>query len=140
LAFAIPDSDFGHRVERRLREDVVAWLTTVREDGLPQPSPIWFLWQGGEFLVYSRPRTPKLRNIARSPLVSLNLDGDGRGGDIVIVSGEARIAEDAAPADRVAAYVEKYEPGFRRIGMSAEEFARAYSVAIRVRPTALRGH
>ena len=140
MTFRLPDSDFGRRVERRLRDDVIAWLTTVRRDGLPQPSPIWFLRDGDELLIYSRPATQKLRNIARSPLVSVHLDGDGRGGDIVVVSGEARIAEDGPPAHEVAAYVEKYAPGFARLRMTAEQFAQTYSVAIRVRPTGLRGH
>ena len=78
---------FGARVERRLREEQIGWLTTVRGDGLPQPSPVWFLWDGETILIYSRPDTPRLRNIAGNPKVALNLDGDGRGGDIVILSG-----------------------------------------------------
>lgn len=131
---------FGQRAARRLREETIGWLVTVRADGTPQPSPIWFLWENGEFLIYSQPDQQKLRNIARNPKVALHLDGDGRGGDIVIVTGEARIDHDAPPANVVPAYVAKYQPGFTRIGMTAEEFARSYSVAIRVTPTAIRGH
>jgi PPOX class probable F420-dependent enzyme len=133
-------SEFGRRVERRLGGDLIAWLTTVDARGTPQPVPIWFLWDGETFLVYSRPETAKLRNVERNPRVALNLDGDGRGGDIVVFSGEARIAPDEPPADRVPAYVEKYGAGFTRIGMTAAEFARTYSVPIRIRPTRLRGH
>ena len=33
-------TEFGARVERRLREEPVIWLTTVRDDLLPQPSPV----------------------------------------------------------------------------------------------------
>jgi PPOX class probable F420-dependent enzyme len=136
----LPDSDFGRHVARRLEDEIVAWLTTVRPDRLPQPSPIWFLWDGESFLIYSRPRTPKLRNIAASPLVAVHLDGNGRGGDIVVVSGEARIAEEEPAAHEVPAYVEKYRDGFARLGMTADEFTAAYPVPIRVRATALRGH
>src|SRR5690606_41663342 len=61
-------TEFGQRVERRLREERIIWLTTVRRDGQPVPVPVWFLWDGGsELLMYSRPNTPKLRNIARNP-------------------------------------------------------------------------
>lgn len=140
VPFELPESDFGRRVARRLGDEIVAWLTTVRRDGLPQPSPIWFLWDGESFLIYSRPRTQKLRNIEANPLVAVNLDGNGRGGDIVVVAGEARIAEDEPPAHEVPEYVEKYRDGFARLGMSAEEFAAAYAVPLRVRATALRGH
>jgi len=45
----------------------------------------------------------------------------------------------AEPSNRVPEYVEKDEPGFRRIGMTAETFAQAYSVPIRVRPNRVAG-
>jgi PPOX class probable F420-dependent enzyme len=133
-------SEFGRRAERRLRDEPIYWLVTVDPDGTPQPSPVWALRDGETFLVYSRPDTPKLRNIASRPRVALHLDGDGRGGDIVVVTAEARIDSGAPPADRVEAYVAKYREGIRRIGMTPESFARAYSVAIRVTPNRLRGH
>ena len=130
---------FGARAERRLREEMVAWLVTVRADGQPQPSPVWFLWDGGSFLLYSQPGKQKLRNIAGNALVSLHLDGDGRGGDIVTVWGEARVSDDA-PADSVPEYVEKYSWGFDRLGMTAGEFAQEYSVPIRIAFRSLHGH
>lgn len=131
---------FGARAARRLREELIYWLVTVGADGAPQPSPVWALQEGETFLLYSQPDTPKLRNIAARPKVALHLDGDGRGGDIVIVTGQARIASEAASADRVADYVAKYRDGMRRIGMTPESFARAYSVPVRITPDHLRGH
>ncbi len=133
-------SEFGDRASRRLKDELIYWLVTVGPDGTPQPSPVWALWDGETFLIYSRPDTPKLRNVASRPRVALHLDGDGRGGDIVIVTGDARIAPDAPPADRVPEYIAKYREGLQRIGMTAESFARAYSVAVRVTPRHLRGH
>jgi PPOX class probable F420-dependent enzyme len=125
---------------RRLQEDRLIWLTSVRPNGLPEPSPVWFLWEDDSVLIYSRPNTQKLRDIAANPRVALNFDGDGQGGDIVILTGRAEIVADAPAADQVAAYVAKYGWGFERINMTAADFARAYSVAIRVHPTRLRGH
>jgi hypothetical protein len=43
-------SEAGRRAEGRLREEGIAWLTTVRADGQPQSVPVWFLWDGGSFL------------------------------------------------------------------------------------------
>ena len=63
-------SEFGARVERRLGRDLIAWLTTVSPSGTPQPSPVWFLWDRETFLIYSRPDTPKLRNIRSRPTVA----------------------------------------------------------------------
>jgi PPOX class probable F420-dependent enzyme len=133
-------SEFGTRVARRLDEDRIGWLTTVDADGTPQPSPVWFLWDGATLLVYSEPNKAKLRNIERNPRVAFNLHGNEFGGDIVILIGEARVAPDAPPASAIPAYVEKYRVGMERIGMSAESFAASYSVAIRITPEKLRGH
>lgn len=133
-------SEFGSRATRRLREELIYWLVTVGADGTPQPSPVWALWDGATFLIYSQPDTPKLRNVAARPRVALHLDGDGRGGNIVVLTGDARIEPAAPAADRVPEYVAKYREGMKRIGMTPETFARAYSVAVRVTPTALRGH
>lgn len=134
------NTEFGQRVARRLAEERIAWLTTIDSNGNPQPRPIWFLWDGGTFLIYSRPGTAKLRHIAERPQVALHLDGDGLGGDIVVFTGQAEIDSAAPPADHAPAYVAKYRPGFARIGMTPAEFAASYSVALRVTPLKLRGH
>ncbi len=131
---------FGERAERRLRGETIGWLTTVGSDGTPQPSPVWFLWDGETVLVYRRPGTPKLRNIERNGRVSLNLDGDGRGGDIIVLTGEARIDAGAPRAHAVADYLAKYREHIARIGMTPETFGEEYSVAIRMTPAGLRGH
>ena len=133
-------TEFGARVEGRLRDERIGWLTTLGPDGTPQPSPIWFLWDGESFLIYSQPKQPKLRNIERNPKVALHLDSDGLGGNIVVITGEAMIVQDVPPANEVPEYLEKYRPDIARIGMTPESFARAYSVAIRLTPTKLRGH
>jgi PPOX class probable F420-dependent enzyme len=133
-------SEFGARAARRLNEDTIGWLTTVSPGGTPQPSPIWFLWDGETAVIYSQPNAPKLRHIAANPKVSLNLDGDGRGGDIVILTGEAEIDESIPPANQDQTYLAKYRQGIAGIKMTPESFAAAYSVPIRFRPTRLRGH
>ena len=133
-------SEFGQRAARRLREDVLAWLTTVDRRGTPQPIPVWFLWDGGtSILLYSRPGKPKLRNIAENPKVSLHLDGNGRGGDIVVCLGEARVSDDP-PADAIPDYVEKYAPLIERNRWSPASFAADYSVPLRVTISRIRGH
>jgi PPOX class probable F420-dependent enzyme len=133
-------TDFGRRVERRLREETIIWLTTVTPGGQPIPVPVWFLWEDDTALIYSRPDTPKLRNIEANPNVSLNFDSDGTGGNIVQLDGEARVDSDAPPATGVAAFVEKYRQDIARIGMTPDSFAAAYSVPVRVAPGRLRGH
>lgn len=133
-------TDFGRRVARRLEEERIIWLTTGGPDGTPQPRPVWFWWDGQSFLIYSRPGTHKLHHIAANPRVALHFDGDGQGGDIVVFTGRARLDESTPPAHDLVEYAAKYREGFRRINMTPLEFAAAYSVALRVTPTNLRGH
>ena len=104
------------RADQRLDEESIIWLTTVRSSGQPQTSAVWFLRDGDEFLIYSLPDTARVENISANPLVSLNLDGNGRGGDIVTIEGVARLDPEAAPAHEVAAYVGKYRSNMERNG------------------------
>jgi len=133
-------TDFGARAARHLEDGRVVWLSTVGPDGTPQPSPVWFLWDGDTVLIYSQPSTPKLRNIEQHPRVSLNFNCTPSGTDVVILTGDAWLDANSEPASAVPAYIDKYTAGFQDIGMTPDAFAAAYSVAIRVRPTSLRGH
>ena len=99
----------GGRAARRLHDEEVVWMTTVRAGGQPQSVPVWFLWDGEGFLIYSRPGKQKLENIARNPRVGLNLNSSATGGDVVRVEGTAEVGESAPPAGEVDAYVEKYQ-------------------------------
>ena len=128
-------TDAGGRADGRLREEKITWLATVRSDGQPQSVPVWFLWDGEGFLIYSRPDRQKLKNISRNPRVGLHLNSNDRGGDVIRVEGTAEISDDFPPASEVGEYVEKYKERIARIGFEPESFARAYSVALRVTPT-----
>jgi PPOX class probable F420-dependent enzyme len=46
-----PSSEFGARAARRLREEKLAWLTTVGPNGTPQPVPVLFLWNGEDSIL-----------------------------------------------------------------------------------------
>lgn len=133
-------SEWGRSAEQRLRTAQVAWLTTIRADGSPWPNPVWFVWDGETFLVYSRPESVKLRHIARDPRVSLHLNGEGWDLDVVVAAGKARIAPEEPPVLGATAYLEKYRESIARLGMTVPEYSEAFSVAVRIAPTGLRGH
>ena len=97
------------KVEQRLRDEPIMWMTTVTPGGVPQTSPIWFLWDGSEFLMFSKDDTARIRNISDNPSISFNLDGDGRGGAVVVIEGTARIDRDHPPATAMPEYIEKYQ-------------------------------
>lgn len=135
-----PATPFGERVARRLRDEKIIWLTTTGADGTPQPAPVWFLWEGETFLIYSLASAKRLAHIERNPRVALNFDGDGSGGDIIVFTGEARRAADAAPADQNPPYAEKYRDLIAEEFQTAENFAAQYPLALRVTPTKARGY
>jgi PPOX class probable F420-dependent enzyme len=133
------ETEFGKRVEERLRSDELLWLTTVSPDGTPQPSLIWFYWDGETILIYSQPNTPKLRNIAANPRVSLNFQADEEGEDVVVLTGNAVVDPAAPPSNLHDEYRRKYARGTVHIGMTPESLAAEFSVGIRVTPTRVRG-
>jgi PPOX class probable F420-dependent enzyme len=135
----MPDMpDVDAELADRLGGELIAWLTTVRADGQPQSVPVWFLWDGQSFLIYSQPEKPKLRNIAGNPKVSLHLRGTDTGGDVVVFEGIAERPSRAAPPDRVDPYLDKYRHLIDEYGWSPASFAEDYSEPIRITPTALR--
>jgi PPOX class probable F420-dependent enzyme len=127
-------TEAGSRADGRLREEEVAWLTTVRADGRPQSVPVWFLWDGETFLVYSRPDQQKLKNVAGNPRVGLHLNSNASGGDVVRVEETTEVLDVFPPVNEVVEYLEKYRESIARIGFDPEGFARAYSAALRVTP------
>ena len=119
----------------RLGRDKIAWLTSVTPDGQPQTFPVWFLWEDGGVLVYSSKKARRNSNIAASPRVSVHLEADSDGADLVILEGTARIDDATPSADRHAAYMAKYGEWMVRDLGSVDAFLAEYTVPIRVTPT-----
>jgi len=144
MTFQLPDlsTPFGERVARRLRDERLVWLTTVDAHGMPQPTPVWFLWDEATstFLIYSRSDAKRLEYIKRNSRVALNFDGNGSGGDIIVFTGVAEVSTADPPADQLPAYVEKYRDFIARRYDTPEKFASIYSVALRMKPRWIRGH
>jgi PPOX class probable F420-dependent enzyme len=121
-----------------LTADAVGWLTTVAADGRPQSSVISFLHDGATIFFYSQPDTPKLRNIAQSPLVSFHLQSDQFGDHLLIVEGVAEVDPTIPPSDVHEAYQAKYREPLIHWGMDEAKTAADFSVPVRIRPTRVR--
>jgi PPOX class probable F420-dependent enzyme len=134
------NTDFGARVAKRLREDVVIWLTTISQNGVPAPNPVWFLWDGiSTVSVFSQPSAAKLRHLQSHSKISLNFDGNGQGGDIIVLSGLAAYDPGAPAADEIPEYLSKYGEHIGGINLTPAGFAEAYSQPITIKLTKLRG-
>lgn len=135
-----PMTTAGARALERLRDERIAWLTTVDPAGQPYASAIWFLWDAdaGEVLVYSGKRAMRNANIADNPRVAFNLHTDASGGDYVSMEGVARMAPDEPPSSKNPPYLAKYQAWIEGYGWDDAYFDREYPFAIRITPTRWR--
>jgi PPOX class probable F420-dependent enzyme len=125
-------------LEPIVRDEHIAWLTTVRADGMPLPTPVWFIWQDGAFVIYSQPQAVKLRNIRHNPCVALHFNTDASGESFVVFQATAQVAPDAPPSRDAPAYQAKYREHIAMIGYTPERLSREFSVALCVRPVRVR--
>jgi PPOX class probable F420-dependent enzyme len=133
-----PATPEGARALASLANDKTGWITTVDASGQPQSSPIWFLWDGGEILVYSHRAARRNADVAERPRVSFNLNTDASGDELVTMEGTVRVDHDGPDAAANPAYLAKYEPHILAYGWTAGWFAAEYPVALRITPTRWR--
>jgi PPOX class probable F420-dependent enzyme len=69
-------------------------LSTVRADGSPHVTPVWFLLDGDEVVFNTGKDSVKGRNLARDGRVALCVDDDRPPYDFVVLRGRARLSED----------------------------------------------
>ncbi len=137
LTAQLSDDD-RERVENRLRHNLMAWLTTVRQDGQPVTVPVWFLLREDDtILVYSQPGSAKFRNISANPKVSLVLDVCDLGRNIVRIEGTATPIKSESPANQQPAYLAKYTERIGALFDTPERFAALFSAALLITPVKL---
>lgn len=93
-------------VDQFLQERPTATLGTVRRDGSPQASVVWYLWDGSTFLISTVPTTAKWHNLRRDPRCSLCIE-EPESGQMVVVYGRARL-DDGDVRARTRDLVAKY--------------------------------
>jgi PPOX class probable F420-dependent enzyme len=93
-------------------------LSTVREDGSPHVTPVWFLLDGDEVVFTTGKDSVKGRNLTHDGRVALCVDDDRPPYDYVVLRGRARLSEDLDELRHWAARI-----GARYMGEDrAEEF------------------
>jgi PPOX class probable F420-dependent enzyme len=135
----MPVIESGSAAAERLKTTPLAWLTTVRADGQPQSSYVWFHFDGTDILIASRPGAAKLRNVRANPRVSVHLDGDGKGGGVLSIEGVAEILDREPLPDRLPGYLAKYDQSIRsQLQTTPEELRSDYSATLLIIPSRIR--
>jgi PPOX class probable F420-dependent enzyme len=69
------DAQLSEEAEQRVRESTVGWLTTLRANGTPHTTCVWFVFIAGEVWVATAVRNAKVRNLRSDARVSFAIDG-----------------------------------------------------------------
>ncbi len=61
----------------RLRAERNLWIATVRPDGRPHLTPVWYVWTGGKFYICIQSSSVKAANLRETADVALSLEAGG---------------------------------------------------------------
>jgi hypothetical protein len=90
----------------RLRTDQNIWVGSVRLDGRPHLSPVWFVYLDDKLFICIDPNSVKARNLAANPQIVLALEA---GLHPVICEGTAASVPRPYPPLVTAEFFRKYE-------------------------------
>ena len=76
-----------------IEKDRHAILATNGRNGLPQLTPVWYLFEDGVLYVSAQVTTVKVRNLRRDPAVTVCIDGGRGDARYVVFAGRAELIE-----------------------------------------------
>src|ERR1700688_4174131 len=91
-----------------LESRIPARLAYVWMDGTPRVIPIWFHWNGREFVMATPPRAPKLKALAKNSKVSFTIDHNSFPHKVLLVRGTAKLNTVEGIVPEYAAAAERY--------------------------------
>lgn len=97
-------------MEARLGRESTVWVATVRHNGRPHLTPVWFVWLDEKLYFATGADTQKFANLFHNQKVVISLPNTE---NVLIIEGEAHVS-DRATVDIMADYFfNKYEWDFR---------------------------
>ena len=108
---------FDERARQYLATKDIVLLATIRADGTPLITPMWFLHDGDALVLISVENSHKVRNLRRDPRLHIVAESGTRG-DIkgVSVRGRAEFLPDSADRRALATrLLDKYHPHLERL-------------------------
>ncbi|HJT69554.1 MAG TPA: pyridoxamine 5'-phosphate oxidase family protein [Terriglobales bacterium] len=91
-----------------LQSKIPARMAYVWTDGTPRVIPIWFHWDGREFVMATPSKAPKLKALAKNPKVSLTIDDNNFPHKVLLVRGTAKLQPVSGIVPEYALAAERY--------------------------------
>jgi PPOX class probable F420-dependent enzyme len=107
LEDSLPHPKITPAVEEFLVEPQNLILATLRKDGRPQLSPVWFVWRDDALWISTTASTAKWKNLQRDQRSSGIIDNIN--GKYIYLSGTAEIFFEQEPLAITQSIVEKYK-------------------------------
>jgi PPOX class probable F420-dependent enzyme len=126
-----PSDQFSEKAKEFLAGKHFGKFASVKGDGSPHVTPIWYMYEGGKLLVNMTKQRVKYKNILKDPRVCFLIDD---GYPYVIVFGKARVATERDPFKDIEALAIRYtgeENGRKR---SMEYFSKQDRVSVEIIP------
>ncbi len=102
------DAPLTPAASQRVEESKVVWLTTLRADGSPHTTPVWFVYESNHLWVGTGLRNVKVRNVRNDSRVSAAIDGTSDAS--LVAEGTAQLIDPAAVGASVTeAFSHKYD-------------------------------
>lgn len=97
--------------EELLGSGIPARLAYVGVDGDPRVVPIGFVWDGSRILMFTVPKSPKVRALQQNPRVAITIDTQGFPPRVLLVRGAASLElVDGVPDEYVEASRKLLDP------------------------------
>lgn len=93
-------------VQQRLHRERNIWIATVRPDGRPHMTPVWFVLWGERLVVCISDQSVKASNLSRNQHVAMALED---GSSPLICEGTAELISAPFPSEVRRAFQEKYD-------------------------------
>src|SRR6201984_249642 len=91
-----------------LQSTIPARLAYIWTEGTPRGVPIWFHWNGREFVLGTPSKAPKLKALAKNSKVALTIDDNTFPYKVLLIRGIARLEPVEGVVPEYAAAAERY--------------------------------
>ena len=117
-----------------LRSTIPARLAYVGSDGAPRVVPIWFHWNGEEFVFGTPPTAPKTKALRQNSKVALTIDTDAWPHKVLQIRGTAKVETVDGVVPEYAAAAKRYfgeEQGQAWVEQMGKMFSQMTRVSVR---------